>query len=88
MNKTLFCAFAAALAVPAFALAFPNTEPLAAQEPARPPDVIFIPSSDAVIAAMLRLGEVSRTDVVYDLGCGDGRIVIEAARRAGARGVC
>ncbi len=37
---------------------------------------------------MLELAAVTAQDVVYDLGCGDGRIVIEAARRYGARGVC
>ncbi|HET7670968.1 MAG TPA: class I SAM-dependent methyltransferase [Burkholderiales bacterium] len=37
---------------------------------------------------MLELGSVTAADVVYDLGCGDGRIVIEAARRFGARAVC
>jgi ribosomal protein L11 methylase PrmA len=37
---------------------------------------------------MLRLAEVKRDDVVYDLGCGDGRIVIAAAVQYGARGVC
>ena len=36
---------------------------------------------------MLKLGEVKKTDVVYDLGCGDGRIVIAAAKSYGARGV-
>ena len=41
-----------------------------------------------VVETMLRLANVSRDDVVYDLGCGDGRIVIAAARQAGARGVC
>jgi ribosomal protein L11 methylase PrmA len=40
-----------------------------------------------VVAAMLRLAKVKRSDVVYDLGCGDGRIVIAAARDFGARGV-
>jgi ubiquinone/menaquinone biosynthesis C-methylase UbiE len=59
----------------------------AAQTPVRPPDVIFVPSSDAVIDAMLKIAEVGPTDVVYDLGCGDGRIVIAAAKRFGARGV-
>jgi SAM-dependent methyltransferase len=54
---------------------------------ARPPDVPFVPSSPAVIDAMLRAAEVTASDIVYDLGCGDGRILIEAARRYGARGV-
>ena len=57
------------------------------QRPARPPDVIFVPTPDAVVRQMLTLAAVSRTDVVYDLGCGDGRIVIAAATRYGARGV-
>src|SRR6185295_16924937 len=58
-----------------------------AQTPVRPPDVIFLASEDPVITAMLKIANVASTDVVYDLGCGDGRIVIEAARRFGARGV-
>jgi len=41
-----------------------------------------------VVQAMLELANVNAGDVVYDLGCGDGRIVIAAARRFGARGVC
>lgn len=41
-----------------------------------------------VVDRILALAHVSERDVVYDLGCGDGRIVIAAARRYGARGVC
>ena len=58
-----------------------------AQAPARRPDVIWIPTEDRVVTAMLRLANVTKNDVVYDLGCGDGRIVIAAARQFGARGV-
>ena len=47
-------------------------------------DVPYVPSDDAVVAAMLALAEVTDEDTVYDLGCGDGRIVV-AAGRAGAR---
>jgi len=50
--------------------------------------VRYEPSPPQVVSAMLELGAVSGKDVVYDLGCGDGRIVIEAAKRYGARGVC
>jgi precorrin-6B methylase 2 len=50
-------------------------------------DVPFVPTDDAVVAAMLRLAAVTPDDVLYDLGCGDGRIVIAAAKRYGARGV-
>jgi len=50
--------------------------------------VRYEPSPPPVVNAMLELAAVSDKDVVYDLGCGDGRIVIEAAKRYGARGVC
>jgi len=53
----------------------------------RDPDVIYVPTPQAVVDAMLRLARVGRNDVVYDLGCGDGRIVISAAKQYGARGV-
>lgn len=49
-------------------------------------DIRFVASPPAVVDAMLDLAEVRRGDVVYDLGCGDGRLVIAAAR-LGARGV-
>ena len=52
------------------------------------PDVRYEPSPPAVVQAMLELAAVGPSDVVYDLGCGDGRIVVEAAQRYGARGVC
>ena len=55
--------------------------------PQRRPDVIWVPTEDAVVTAMLKMANVTKEDVVYDLGCGDGRIVIAAARQFGARGV-
>ena len=51
------------------------------------PDVPYEPSSPRVVAAMLRLAEVKSDDLVYDLGSGDGRIPISAARNYGARAV-
>ena len=57
------------------------------ERPARTPDVPFEPSSAAAIAAMIELAQPGPADTVYDLGCGDGRVVIEAVRRSGARGV-
>lgn len=51
----------------------------------RPPDVDYVPTPHKVVREMLRLARVTSRDVVYDLGCGDGRIVIAAARTAGAR---
>ena len=58
-----------------------------AQPTSRTPDVGFVPTPEDVVAGMLRLASVKRGDVVYDLGSGDGRIVIQAAKRYGARGV-
>src|SRR5215212_1788285 len=51
------------------------------------PDIHYVPTSNAVIDAMFKLAAVTADDVVYDLGSGDGRIVIAAARKLGARGV-
>ncbi len=50
-------------------------------------DVPYEPSSEEVVRAMLEIAQVGKDDLVYDLGCGDGRIVIAAAQKAGARGV-
>jgi cyclopropane fatty-acyl-phospholipid synthase-like methyltransferase len=47
----------------------------------------YVASEPRVVGAMLDLAKVSGSDTVYDLGCGDGRIVIAAAKRYGARGV-
>ena len=47
----------------------------------------FVPTPQDVVDRMLELADVTSDDVVYDLGCGDGRIVITAAQRFGARGV-
>ena len=58
-----------------------------APAPTRTPDVIYVPTPEQVVEAMLDVAKVTRDDVVYDLGCGDGRIVITAAQKFGARGV-
>ncbi len=50
-------------------------------------DVPFVPTPQAVVDRMLSLAQVKKGDVLYDLGSGDGRIVITAARQYGARGV-
>jgi SAM-dependent methyltransferase len=51
------------------------------------PEVPYVPTTDEAVEAMLKLADVKSTDVVYDLGCGDGRIVITAAKQYGAHGV-
>jgi cyclopropane fatty-acyl-phospholipid synthase-like methyltransferase len=53
----------------------------------RPPDIHYEPSEPEVVTAMLKMANVTNRDVVYDLGCGDGRIVIAAAQKYGARGI-
>jgi trans-aconitate methyltransferase len=57
------------------------------KEEERRPDVIFVPTPYPVVEKMLELAEVKPTDVVYDLGCGDGRIVVTAAKKHGVRAV-
>ncbi len=60
----------------------------AAQTPAKPAlDIIFVPTPKEVVDAMLAVAKVTRDDVIYDLGSGDGRIPIAAAKEYGARGV-
>ena len=56
-------------------------------QPRRALDVVFVPTSEEAVQVMLKMAEVKATDVVYDLGCGDGRIPIMAAKYFGARGV-
>ena len=63
--------------------------PALAQEPTplREGDVIYVPTPPEVVEAMLKVAKVTKDDVVYDLGSGDGRIPITAAKEYGARGV-
>jgi SAM-dependent methyltransferase len=70
----------------------PDREPERAaqlESPAQPrgPDVLYVPTPEAVVDRMLELARVGPNDVVYDLGCGDGRIVAAAAARYGARAI-
>jgi cyclopropane fatty-acyl-phospholipid synthase-like methyltransferase len=50
-------------------------------------DVPYVPSPNEVVETMLKLAEVKASDTVIDLGCGDGRIVVMAAERFGAKGI-
>jgi cyclopropane fatty-acyl-phospholipid synthase-like methyltransferase len=60
------------------------TAPLGAQE--RPQlDVPYVPTPQSVVEAMLKLAAVKAGDTVYDLGCGDGRIVVTAVKQFGAK---
>ena len=89
MRKTIVgvAIFSALWALPVSA-----QQPAAQQAPAqnqelRRPDVFYVPTPQAVVDAMLRMANVTGADVVYDLGCGDGRIPITAAQRFGAKGI-
>ena len=53
----------------------------------RTPDVIYVPTPQDVVDAMLEMAKVGPNDVIYDLGSGDGRIPITAAKKYGARGI-
>jgi SAM-dependent methyltransferase len=61
--------------------------PCIAQQPAREPDIYFTGTPQPVVYEMLALAHVTSDDVVYDLGSGDGRVVVIAAQTYGARGV-
>ena len=57
------------------------------RKPARKPDVHFVGTPHEVVEMMLLLAKVQKDDVVYDLGCGDGRIVVAAAKKYGCKAV-
>jgi len=69
------------------ALAILSGPALPQPAPARAPDIYYEPTPANVVTEIVALAGVREGDVIYDLGCGDGRIVIAAAK-AGARGVC
>ena len=49
--------------------------------------IVYVPTGQAVVEKMLEMAKVTKNDIVYDLGCGDGRIVCTAAKKYGAKGV-
>src|ERR1700682_3108804 len=71
----LFAAFGAALLAPA-------------QEGKKIPcTILYVPTEQVVVEKMLDMAKVKKDDIVYDLGCGDGRIVVTAAKKFGCKGV-
>jgi len=90
-------ATAAATPPPAAARPEPATPPAPPAPPSdgasapakldRRPDVVYVPTPEPVVDKMLELARVKQTDVLYDLGCGDGRIVVTAAKRYGVKAV-
>ena len=57
------------------------------QTPQRQPDVVYVPTPEVVVEKMLELAKVGKNDILYDLGSGDGRIPITAAKKFGTQGV-
>jgi hypothetical protein len=74
--------------VPILALLLAAAVAASAQTPSTPkePDVPYVPTHEKIVAEMLKVAKVKKTDVLYDLGSGDGRIVITAAKKFGTRG--
>jgi hypothetical protein len=71
----------------ALMLSLPVAAQTAAKGEPRKPDVIFVPTPEDVVDQMLEVAKVGPKDVLYDLGSGDGRIPITAAKRWGTRGI-
>ena len=91
MERRQFIGALAAMGAAGIAHAYEPGRILLAQAASAPvrrsPDVIFVPTPNEVVDKMLEMAKVTAKDVVYDLGCGDGRIVITAAQKYGARSV-
>jgi ribosomal protein L11 methylase PrmA len=60
---------------------------LQAADDKKRPDVIYVPTPQEVVDKMLEVAKVTKDDVVYDLGCGDGRIVVTAAKKYGCKAI-
>src|SRR5436305_13261229 len=60
---------------------------LAQEQEKTPCRIIYVPSEQVVVEKMLEMAKVKKDDVVFDLGCGDGRIVVTAAKKYGCKGV-
>src|SRR5687768_17772080 len=81
------CASTSSKAAPPPAAPTPPTAAAPAPDPTRPatalrePDVIYVPTPQEVVDAMLKMANVTASDTVYDLGSGDGRIPITAAQK-------
>jgi SAM-dependent methyltransferase len=86
LAKALFVVLALGLGTASGSLAAGQAGAAPAQQGLRQPDVIYVPTRQTVVDAMLKVANVKAGDVVYDLGCGDGRIVVSAGL-LGARGI-
>ena len=86
MSRKLLCSWVACVSLTSLVLA---QHPASAEPPppARGPRTPFVPSPQDVVEKMLELAKVKKADLVVDLGCGDGRIVVTAARKYGCKSI-
>ncbi len=82
-NRTLVALVLALCA--GLAVASTGAQPLKPLE--KEPEVPYVPTHERIVAEMLKVAKVGKNDVLYDLGSGDGRIVITAAKKFGTRGI-
>ncbi len=75
------------LAFASLAADTPRSAETEQQAPAKRPDVIYVPTPQPVVDKLLEMAEIKKGDVVYDLGCGDGRIVVTAAKKYGVKAI-
>ena len=86
--RALLCIFAVLLlGIPPALAQNAQTAPRAPGPAPQAPDVIYVPTPPEVVEEMLKLAGVQKGDVLYDLGSGDGRIAVTAARKYGIRAV-
>lgn len=91
LNRRRFLTRAATFTAAPFALSSlvqaGASGPIMLAQATRTPDVVFVPTPQEVVDAMMAVAKVGPKDVLYDLGCGDGRLVITAAQKHGARAI-
>jgi precorrin-6B methylase 2 len=88
VSASILLAFALSACAQTAVQQAPQASSPAPQKELRAPDVIYVPTPQDVVEAMLKVAKVSKGDVLYDLGSGDGRIPITAAQKYGiARGI-
>jgi SAM-dependent methyltransferase len=86
VKRTLLIALVFLVVVAAFGLGL-WAAGLLKKDAGERPDVLYVPTPQELVDQMLELAEVTSDDVVYDLGCGDGRIVVTAAKKYGCKAV-
>jgi SAM-dependent methyltransferase len=88
INKLWLCVLLAGIALASgLTIEFARERVLGTSAHIQIPEVPYVPTPNNVVEEMLKVANVGKDDVVYDLGCGDGRIVITAAQKYGARGI-